>query len=86
MLVITILVLSVDESLAGSRFIFSVKEVQVSMRQHEKTSQRAAKEIFSAHILMRNTAGILTGLLFVPKAIDTHLKGFGNYIKAGRRK
>lgn len=66
MLVITILVLSVDESLAGSRFIFSVKEVQVSMRQHEKTSQRAAKEIFSAHILIRNTAGILMGLLFVP--------------------
>lgn len=87
-LVIRILALSSDESVAGRGFIFLVKEVQSSMSQPKNTRlEDRAENIHCIHGNKKSRRDF-NGLIIcsIPKAIYTHLKGFGNYIKAGRRK
>ena len=62
MAVIRSLVLSSNESVTQSRFVFRVKEVQLSVSQDKNTKRVTMKKIFTVHIIIRDIVGILTGL------------------------
>lgn len=83
-----ILALRSDERMAG-RFIFLVKEVQSSMSQPKNTKLKdRAENIHCTHHKKKPCRGFNALIICsIPKKKKiTHLKGFGNCIKAGRRK
>lgn len=86
--IITIRILAEwQESMTWSRFVFSVKEVQSARTQPKNTRLDDHKgNILWTHSnkkQCRDFNGVI--ICSIQKVIYFRLKGFGNYIKAGRR-